>query len=311
VHPWCERIGHACRGYQSIPGRECSGAGEGVWVVHENSRVAAVAGALRAATTAAGVGGAAASGAPATPSSPSSLPVLQAMGAGSISRAVNAVALCNRFLEEDGGSAGMHRLAFVPVVKLWVQHWSTSRAAVEGQAASPSEGHVGEEGEEWRPPPPQDRREGPPAAAPRRATRLHLRLVPREAALLPGEGEDVIRVAAATDALRLSGLIATRWSQLELGISSSPGVFLQAMGPRSIGTLVQALAMSWQKTARSYETDIAEAGFAVLPTQLALPPGAAPGADAKGADVGGGSARLFSGVQFVVVPPPEESQLGR
>jgi len=114
----------------------------------------------------------------------------------------------------------------------------------------------------------------------------------------PGEDEDIIRVAAATDILRLSGLITSRWSQMELGFLRGSGVFLQAMGPRSIDKMVRALAMSWQKSARRYEGDVSEVGFACLPMHIPLPP-----AD-RGA-AGGSSHKRFSGVQCVLVPPAE------
>lgn len=225
----------------------------------------------------------------------SALPLLEAMGQGPINRAVNAVALCNRFLE--GRDCG--RLAFVPVVRLFVQHPDAPGAAGE-DAADADGGELGRD------------------ASPRRAMRFHLRLLPppRAAGAEPRAGDDVIRVATVTDVVRLSGLISSRWANAEAGIDVS-GIYLQAMGARCIDTMVRALAMSWQKKARSYEGAYEEAGFACLPTHMALP---ASGGAAGGA-AGGGAAQAssssassvlpgaplspgrFSGVQCWVMPP--------
>merc|ERR1711865_954885 len=82
---------------------------------------------------------------------------------------------------------------------------------------------------------------------------------------------DVINVAARTDVRRLSGMVFARWSEGQ-EVSSSPPVLLQAMGPQCINTLVRALALTWQKSARSHEVDEAgtEPGFFSLPSHIRL-----------------------------------------
>lgn len=180
---------------------------------------------------------------------PRSLPPLEAMGPTAIARAMNAIALCNRYLARDCASdppTKQLRVVFVPSFRVFVQR------PEDGQSTRSGDGQL------------------------RRSVQLHLRTLhctPYEGA--PGtavddEDDDLIRISVQTDVRRLSGLVSNRWSDARDGRNSS-AVVLQAMGPRCINTLVRALAMSWQRSARGHEGDASEAGFACLPTHIQQP----------------------------------------
>eukprot|EP00931_Biecheleriopsis_adriatica_P066602 TRINITY_DN40921_c0_g1_i1.p1 TRINITY_DN40921_c0_g1~~TRINITY_DN40921_c0_g1_i1.p1 ORF type:complete len:306 (-),score=47.76 TRINITY_DN40921_c0_g1_i1:31-948(-) len=195
-------------------------------------------------------------------------PILEAMGDDAISRAINAVALCNRHLDagSKGGASGNveSRLAFAPMVRVFVQR---------GAGSEPEDlAHV------------------------RRSMQLQLRKVPASV-LQPlqnwpkEEPIDVLRVAKTTDLRRLSGLVSSRWEQHEAGLPEP--VVLQAMGSRSITTMVRALAAAWQKSARAHEGESGHAGFACLPQHLEME-GSGPSA-----------LKLYSGVQCLLLSADE------
>merc|ERR1719414_1084862 len=118
------------------------------------------------------------------------------MGPVPISRAVNAVALCNRMRDSqmlqsghDEVGGGVNRLAFVPSIRVYVKRTSTSQHIEQHEDQS-------EQTEQ------QEQRDV--IAAPRRTMQLHLRLV-SHAAREPRADEDVIRVSSKTDVVRLGG----------------------------------------------------------------------------------------------------------
>lgn len=178
------------------------------------------------------------------------LPTLEAMGAFGISRALSGMALCNRLLEnpEDGCAVSSShrplRVAFKPIVRVFV---------LRSDNAEPN---------------PLDR--SPDEI--RKCMELQLRLVhsPLKLSRLEQGDVDIIRVAAKTDLRRLGGMIYQRWCEYEED-STSPMVTVQAMGPKSTSTMVRALALSWQKSARSHDGDVSEAGFVCLVSHIQLP----------------------------------------
>lgn len=207
------------------------------------------------------------------------MPVLEAMGPAPISRALNAVALCNRMLDNQQGHEAQRvgRLAFAPSIRIFVQ-----RERTFGGVA----GRLLEDEDQ-----PEQADQQSATAAPRRSMQLHLRLVAR-ASRVPRQDEDVIRVSSRTDIARLSGLISTRWAGVEAGLESD--ILVQAMGSASINTMVRAFAMSWEKAARSYEGGFREAAFSCLPSHMAL------------AGEESGKAPRYSGLQCMVIPPEFE-----
>lgn len=246
------------------------------------------------------------------------LPPLEAMGPTAISRAVNAIALCNRFIMErdrcdrreiaaGGAAAGsgttaapVRFVAFVPSVRVFVDR----------------------EGRESRP-------DLPAEFELRRSMRMHLRLVSPPQLLVAAAagsaeaagvapGSDVIRVALKTDPRRLSGLISSQWSRFEDGRSlPRAAVLVQAMGPRCIDKMVWALAMAWQRSSRAPsfeegEGDLpSEVGFSCLPTHIELPCGGitSGGGGPLQEEVAAAGAgrqtrhRLYSGVQCELIEP--------
>merc|ERR1712136_241226 len=110
--------------------------------------------------------------------------------------------------------------------------------------------------------------------------RLELRVVDHHG--LDTSSLDVIRVAKATPAKRLGGLIGDRWIRFEKGLH--PPVVIQAMGSQCIHNLVKILSSVWQKTARGGDVD-EEVGFSCLLTQLSA------------------GDNLYSGVQCELIAP--------
>lgn len=248
------------------------------------------------------------------------------MGEVAINNAIQSLALCNHWLEKGRGVEGKQRLAFVPVEKVLLWHPRKQSAA----GAVPDEPHAAEAArtDEWRPPVVHD--SAAADAQLRRCIEIHLRLVSDEVPSEPASSREVIRVAAGTDTLRLSGLLGQRWSRMEIGALDDSGIFLHAVGPRSVRRMVVALAVAWQNASRSYECGTSQAGFAVLPTPLvateeaAAATGATSAAAAgapeavsaqgtaaavpaeQGREEGGGGEpgrRRVRGVQCVLVPP--------
>jgi len=201
-----------------------------VWHIYNSSKTAALAGALfgRAVGWDTSVRG---------------LPTVEAEGRECVSRAMNALALCNRYLQSREELA---LLAFVPILRTYVEKAGPHAGSEAG--AFPNIETV------------EDTRA-------RYAVQLHLRYVqPRE----PTGDEDVLRVASQTNAQRLAGRVDVRWRDVESGIGES-NVVLNAMGPKSIDIMVCALATAWLRHARSYEGGYDVAGFSCLPTHLAIP----------------------------------------
>lgn len=237
------------------------GAGASAWLVYADTRIATLAGSLCRC---------AANG--------STLPHLEAMGPLPISRAVNAVALCNRMLDSRPGCEPerVGRVAFSPAIRVFVQRGRSGAAAARGALEDDEPDLPGQQS----------------GAAPRRTMQLHLRRVPRTSRV-PRDDEDVIRTSKSTDIVRLSGLISTRWANVEADVGE-PDIIVQGMGPNSLNIMVRAFAMSWEKAARSYEGGFTEAAFSCLPSHIALE-----------GDVSAQAGR-FSGVQCIVVPPEAE-----
>lgn len=217
----------------------------GVWHVKQETKVPALAAALFGRTMNETAKSAASTGVDGEPG----LVLLEAMGAPALSRAMNAMALCNRFLErpkEPSIQPSSFRVAFVPVNHVFVRR-------TDADVGNPLE-------------------RGPDEL--RRSVKLQLRLVPCPSRGRGGQDSnvDVIKVAAQTNVTRLSGTLAARWAESQ-EISASPPVLLQAMGPGCINTMVRALALSWQKSARCHEADGGDSqpGFACLPSHIQLP----------------------------------------
>lgn len=216
-----------------------------VWRIHADSKSNAIATALRSevAEVASSSSGGALVGW-------QRLPTLEAMGGSGISRALSGIALCNHSLERpehgvaESSSRHSLRVAFQPSQRVFVLR--------------------SEEDE----PNPLDRK---PDEI-RQCMQMHLRLVqiPLKLSRSSQAELDIIRVAAKTDLRRLGGLIHQRWCEYEED-STLPMVTVQAVGPPSMSTMVRALAHSWQKSARAYEGDASEAGFACVVSRIQLP----------------------------------------
>merc|ERR1712129_281706 len=125
------------------------------------------------------------------------LPKLEAMGASALSRAMNAMALCNRFLErpqEADVAPLLFRVAFVPVNHVFVRR-------TDQEVSNPLE-------------------RGPDEL--RRSVQLQLQLVPHTSRGNGGQDShvDVVKVAVKTDVRRLSGMLSARWAESqEVGAS--------------------------------------------------------------------------------------------
>jgi len=271
----CRDLAFLCNGWKSprgFPARRAAHSESGasawhsrhVWLVYEDSKVATLAGALCRHVRGASRG--------------SMLPTLEAMGPVPISRAVNAVALCNRMLDASSGpgleAEHIGRLAFAPAVRVFVQR---EREDVTRLVQGPE--HLGHSVPSQHP---------SNVVAPRRTMQLHLRLAFR-GSREPRPDEDIIRVSGRTDLVRLSGLISTRWAVVEAQVAESD-VLVQALGPTSINIMVRAFAMSWEKAARSYDGGFHEAAFACLASHMPLVDGKA------------NQAGRYSGVQCMLVP---------
>lgn len=227
---------------------------DSVWFVTAESRVAALAGAIFSCTAAPSDGHTA------------TLPALEAMGPAAISRAVNALALCNRFVERNPGRPWV---TFVPSFRIFLHEMpSKGGEALPGQA---DDSEI------------------------RCSVRLRLEMEPREAEHVSfgrdTAGVDVIRVASKTDHKRLSGLVTTRWDRQ---LHGEDPVVMQAMGARCIETMVRTLAMAWQTSAR--EAEVGEDCFRCLVSHLAL--------EDQGGDGGPDRPQRFSGVECWLVAPP-------
>eukprot|EP00928_Gymnodinium_smaydae_P039666 TRINITY_DN27044_c2_g1_i1.p1 TRINITY_DN27044_c2_g1~~TRINITY_DN27044_c2_g1_i1.p1 ORF type:complete len:303 (+),score=66.92 TRINITY_DN27044_c2_g1_i1:101-1009(+) len=251
---------------------------DAIWHVTAETRVAGLAGAIyhRAAAVPAPVG----------PNGGDvvNLPCLDAMGPAAISRALNGIALCNQYLQRHGERSGARRtrVAFAPSIRHFaVRQEERARARDAG-----TEAHVRQS--------------------------LQFALCQVDGASAAGgaivsaaaaDDDDVLRVAAQTDPKRLAGLVVRRWQAARDPFNSPPPLALQAMGPACINTMARALAVAWQRVARSVENDEedeedeAEAAFCCVPVHLAL---RAPGAEEEVASVPG----RVSGLSCRIVPLP-------
>jgi len=218
-----------------------------VWHVNRESRIAAVAAGIFNRATSHNAAGSKDSMLHSGVDSGSELPTLEAMGPFAISRAVNGLALCNRFLEKPKDPSALpssHRVAFMPANRVFVKRTDMEK------------------------PNPLEREEDEL----RRSVELSLRLVspPSRPAAAQDPGIDIINVASRTDVLRLSGLVFSRWCETQNRVS--PPVILQALGPRCISNMVRALALTWERSTRSHEVgdDSSEPGFFCLPSHIQL-----------------------------------------
>ncbi|CAE8641992.1 unnamed protein product, partial [Polarella glacialis] len=176
------------------------------------------------------------------------------------------------------------RLAFAPFVRVFVQR-EPSQDNSEAENSAGELAHV------------------------RRSMQLQLRAVPLQnfsqaeaSEAKDGDEVDIIRVAAATDLRRLSGLVVSRWEQAEAGLPTP--IVLQAMGPKSINIMVRSLAAAWQKSARSHEGDLQHAGFSCMPMHMEM----AAGTDVSSSDPGEEEKKLYSGVKCILVRSAEDSR---
>jgi len=205
---------------------------------------------------------------------PPAMPMLEAMGSAAISRTVNAIALCNRMLDTQG-TTGTLRLSFVPSVNLFVNR-ASGEDSPENWASKKDE-----------------------TDAIRRSMKFQLRLVHQP--LFASASPDVIRVAVKTNPMRLSGLVSSRMRLVESGASNEL-VIIQAMGQKSIDTMIKALAFSWQSNSREFVGDSQEVGFTCYPSHMALEDTS----NDDGSEQPTSSRRLYSGVQCQLLPPSHQ-----